>query len=63
MNKNSFRKEEVIAFLECRISENAASDEQEELLQNYMWSGKLNKNTCTYKETVKEMMMLWNERY
>lgn len=63
MEKLKFRKSEVIAYLEDLVSENAATDEQEELYEEFQWSGKLNKNNYTFKLTVSQMRKLWNEKY
>ncbi|PLR99631.1 hypothetical protein [Bacillus sp. T33-2] len=55
MEKNKFRKSEVIAFLEGQILSGAATDEQEELYIDYKWNGVLKRNNYTYKKLIKEM--------
>jgi len=63
METLKFNSEEVISFLETIVSDETANEEQEELLQDYMWSGKLKRNNYTYKFTISQMRKLWNERY
>jgi hypothetical protein len=58
MKKNTFRKSEVIAYIEELILDQAATDEQEELYVDYKWSGKLKKN-YTYKKTLVEMKRIY----
>lgn len=52
---HTWRKDEVIAYLEEKILGEVASDEELELYQDYKWFGKLNKNTYTWKNLIKEM--------
>lgn len=63
MEKLTFRKDEVIAFVEDLIQSNAATDEQEEMYEEYQWTNKLNKNNYTYKLTISQMRNLWNDKY
>lgn len=63
MEKLTFTKDEVIAFVEDLIQSNAATDEQEEMYEEYQWTNKLNKNNYTYKFTIAQMRKLWNEKY
>jgi hypothetical protein len=62
MEKITFRKEEVIAFLEDMIISEMATYEEEVLYQNYKWNGKLEKN-YTYKMVLHRMRELYNEKF
>lgn len=61
MEKNKFRKEEVISYVEDLIKCGAANDEQEELYLTYKWTSKLDKSLL--KATLKEMRKAWNEKF
>lgn len=60
MERYTFRREEVIAFVEDLIRNNAASDAQEEMYLKFTWDNKLNKNNYTYKKTLKQMKRIYN---
>jgi hypothetical protein len=62
MEKVTFRKEEVIAFLEDMIISEMATYDEEVLYQNYKWTGKLEKN-YTYKMVLHRMRELWDEKF
>jgi hypothetical protein len=55
VSKNKWRKSEVISFLEYKLQENLASEDEIEMYENYKWFGKLNKNNYTYRSLLKEM--------
>jgi hypothetical protein len=63
MNRNIFRKSEVIAFVEELIQSNAATYEQEEMYLTFKWDGILNKNNQTYKRTIRQMYRLYSEKF
>jgi hypothetical protein len=50
-----FRKSEVISYLEEKIHDGLASEDEEQLYEEYQWNNKLNKNNYTYKQLVGEM--------
>lgn len=54
MERNTFRKEEVISYLEMIIKDGTANEEQEELYLTYIWNGKLKKNYAL-KLTIRDM--------
>lgn len=54
--------EEVIGFLELKILENRASDEELEFYENYLWFGKLNKKSSTYKKLLNELKQEWEDK-
>lgn len=60
MTKNTFRKEEVISFLEVKILENTATTDEILLYTDYVWNGKLVKNTYTYKKLIKQLTNMHN---
>ncbi|MBE2919381.1 hypothetical protein HPK02_10960 [Anoxybacillus flavithermus] len=51
--------EEVIGFLELKILEDRASDEELEFYENYLWFGKLDKMSGTYKKLLNELKREW----
>lgn len=53
------KSEEVIGFLELKILENRASNEELEFYENYLWFGKLNKMSSTYKKLLNELKREW----
>lgn len=54
MKKASLRKSEVIAYLEEKILNNEATEEESVLYEDYKWTKELEKNN-TYVRLVKEM--------
>jgi hypothetical protein len=54
LEKVSFREEEVLAYLEELIIDDLATQEEENLYQDYHWFGVLKKNR-TYKRVVLKM--------
>jgi hypothetical protein len=60
MTKNTFRKEEVISFLEVKILENTATTDEVLLYEEYVWNGKLRKNNYTYKKVIKQLTNMYN---
>lgn len=55
MGKVQFRKSEIISFLEEKIHDGLASEDEEQLYEEYQWNNKLDKNNYTYKQLVFEM--------
>lgn len=55
MEKLKFSQEEVIGFLEDLIVSGEATQEEQNLYQNYMLYGKLIKMSYTYKHLVEQM--------
>ena len=51
--------EEVIGFLELKILEDRASDEELEFYENYILFGKLDKKSGTYKKLLNELKREW----
>jgi hypothetical protein len=60
--KIKFRMSEVKSFLELKVIDNVSTEEELELYENYCWNGKLEKND-TYKQLVREMNNLYNEKF
>lgn len=52
-----WKKNDVIAYLEQLVLDELADNEQLEMYEDYMWSGKLDKNKYTYiiKKLVRDM--------
>jgi hypothetical protein len=55
MEKLHFCEEEVLGFIEDKIKLNEATQEEQNLYQNYMLYGKLIKMSYTYKHLVEQM--------
>ncbi|AJA41321.1 hypothetical protein AXJ14_gp002 [Geobacillus virus E3] len=53
------KSEEVIGFLELKILEDRASDEELEFYENYLWFGKLDKKSGTYRKLLNELKREW----
>jgi hypothetical protein len=53
--KVQFRKSEVISYLEEKIHDGLANEDEEQLYEEYQWNNKLNKNNYTYKQLIDEM--------
>ena len=53
------KSEEVLGFLELKILEDRASDEELEFYENYLWFGKLDKMSSTYKKLLNELKREW----
>jgi hypothetical protein len=53
------KSEEVIGFLELKILEDRASDEELGFYENYIWFGKLDKMSSTYKKLLNELKREW----
>jgi hypothetical protein len=45
----------VISYLEEKIHDGLASEDEEQLYEEYQWENKLSKNNYTYKQLVNEM--------
>jgi hypothetical protein len=55
MERNKFRKEEVVSYLEEILKDGTATEEQEDLYIQFQWTGNLVKN-YTYKRTISQMI-------
>ena len=53
------KSEEVIGFLELKILEDRASDEELEFYEDYIWFGKLDKKSGKYKKLLNELKREW----
>lgn len=53
--KVQFRKSEVISFLEEKIHDGLANEDEEQLYEQYQWENKLDKNNYTFQQLVNEM--------
>lgn len=53
------KSEEVIGFLESKILEDRASDEEMRFYEDYLWFGKLNKKCSTYRKLLNEIKREW----
>jgi hypothetical protein len=62
MERNIYRKDEVISFLEEKVLMDIATQEELNLYEIYIWSGKLVKG-YTYKLLVRQMRRLYDEKY
>jgi hypothetical protein len=62
MEKIHFCEEEVIGYLENKILDQAADQDELELYQDFKWNGKFEKN-YTYKKVIHSMRELYNERF
>jgi hypothetical protein len=60
MEKIHFCEEEVVSYLENKILDQAADQDELELYQNFKWNGKFEK-TYTYKKVIHRMRELYNE--
>jgi arsenate reductase-like glutaredoxin family protein len=59
MRKNKWLKSEVISYLEEKILEDKATDEEMEFYEKYIWFGKFNRKSDTYKRLLREMKEEW----
>lgn len=59
MDKLHFSKEDVIGFLETKLLDNTASQEEQELYEQYVWNGKL-ENNYTRKILISQMKRIYN---
>jgi hypothetical protein len=55
MEKLHFCEEEVLGFIEDKIQLNEATQEEQNLYQNYMLYGELIKMSYTYKHLIEQM--------
>jgi hypothetical protein len=62
MERNSIRKSEVLSFLEWKIINNVATNEEEQLYIDFKWNGEIEKND-TYKQIIKQYKELHNEKF
>lgn len=63
MTKLNWRLSEVISFLEERIIDGIATEEEEIVYQDYKWTNKINRNTYEWKCVIGEMSKLYEEKY
>lgn len=59
MGKVQFRRSEVISFLEEKIHDGLANEDEEQLYEQYQWENKLDKNNYTYRLLINEMKKLY----
>jgi hypothetical protein len=57
--KSSWRKSEVIAYLESKIVDNQENEDEINLYQDWKWDGVFPSNVRTYWSLVKEMDKEW----
>jgi hypothetical protein len=50
-----FRTSEIISYLEEKLADNMATEDEEQLYSDYKWSGKVNKNTYGWRNLIMEM--------
>jgi hypothetical protein len=62
MEKLHFSKSEVTSFLEEMIEIGMATEDEQLLYENYIWDGKLERNS-TYKKVLRKMKKLTNEEF
>jgi hypothetical protein len=63
MEKLKFSQEEVIGFLEDLIVSGEATQEEQNLYQNYLLYGELKKFTYTYRTLIEQMRKLFEITY
>lgn len=59
--KLTWRLSEVIAFLECKLQDNTATEDEALMYENYVWNNKINR--VTYKSLVAQMREEYMEGY
>lgn len=62
MERNIYRKSEVLAYLEEKILMNMATEDEQTLYEGFVWNGKLVKN-YTLKKLIAEMRRLYDEKF
>lgn len=63
MTKLTWRKSEVIAYLEEKIQMGVATEEEEVIYQDYKWDNKIDRNTYAWKCLIREMRELYSEKF
>ena len=59
MSYDKWNFNEVMSFLEYKILENRASENELLFYEEYIWFGEINKNCGTYLRLIKEMKKEW----
>lgn len=59
MEKLHFGLEEVVSFLEMKMIDNTATQDEQELYEFYVWNGRL-KNNYTRKKLVAQMKRIYD---
>jgi hypothetical protein len=63
MEKLKFSECEVLSYLEEKILDNIATEDEIKLYQDYLLFGELKKFNCTYKQLVLQMRELFEHTY
>jgi len=63
VTKLTWRKSEVIAYLEEKIQMGVATEEEEVIYQDYKWDNKIDRNTYAWKCLIREMRELYSEKF
>jgi hypothetical protein len=63
MDKLKFSECEVLSYLEEKILDNIATEDEIKLYQDYLLFGELKKFNCTYKQLVLQMRELFEHTY
>jgi len=59
MRKNKWLKSEVISYLEEKILEDKAADDEMEFYEEYIWFGKFDRKSNIYKRLLNELKREW----
>lgn len=62
MQKLNFKKSEVLSYIESKIIDDIATEEEMELYQDFKWDGTFKMN-YTYKKVLKEMKGIQENGY
>jgi hypothetical protein len=63
MDKLKFSECEVLSYLEDKILDNIATEDEQNLYQNFLLQGQLKKFNHTYKQLVLQMRELFEIKY
>lgn len=58
-----FPEEEVLSFVENKIKDDTATEDEQILYQDYQWYGKLNKMSGTYRKLINQIHKINNKIY
>lgn len=61
MEKRKFKNSEVTSFLEELVMSELATEEEEEMYQDYRWTGKL--DIHKYSKTIKKLLVKMRKYY
>lgn len=53
------KSEEVLGFLELKILEGRVDEDELEFYEDYLWFGKLDKKSSTYRKLLNELKREW----